>query len=49
MMEVAQKTMTPLREIYDWSITEFFFYTSFLVEQNRKQTMELKKIRRRNR
>lgn len=49
MMEVAQKTITPLREIYDWAVTEFFFYASFLVEQNQKQLAEMKKISARNR
>ena len=49
MMEVTQKTITPLREIYDWAVTEFFFYASFLVEQNQKQLAEMKKISARNR
>lgn len=48
-MEVAQKTITPLREIYDWAVTEFFFYASFLVEQNQRQVKELERIRTRNR
>lgn len=49
MMEVAQKTMTPMREIYDWAITEFFYYASYLVEENRKQVRELERIRNKNR
>ena len=48
-MEESQKTMTPLREIYDFPITEFFFYASYLVEQNQKQIKEMKKISARNR
>jgi hypothetical protein len=49
MMEVSQKTMTPMREIYDWAVTEFFYYASYLVEENRKQITEMKKISARNR
>jgi hypothetical protein len=49
MMEVAQKTMTPMREIYDWAVTEFFYYASYLVEENRRQIAEMKKISARNR
>lgn len=44
-MEVAQKTMTPIKDIYDWSITELLYYASYIIEQNRKQAAELKKIR----
>jgi hypothetical protein len=49
MFEVSQKAMTPLREIYDFPITEFFFYASYLVEQNRKQIRDLERIRNKNR
>ena len=49
MMEVAQKTMTPMREIYDWAVTEFFYYASHLVEDNRKKIADMKKISARNR
>jgi hypothetical protein len=49
MFEVSQKAMTPLRDIYDFPITEFFFYSSFLVEQNQKQLNEMKKISNRTR
>lgn len=48
-MEVSQKTMTPMREIYDWAVTEFFWYASYLVEQNQKQIREMKRISARNR
>lgn len=44
MMEVSQKTMTPIRDIYDFPVTEFFYYASYLVEQNRKQLAEMRKI-----
>lgn len=44
MMEVAQKTVTPIQQIYDWAVTEFFFYASYLVEQNEKQIREMKKL-----
>jgi hypothetical protein len=49
MFEVSQKAMTPLREIYDWAVTEFFYYASYLVEDNRKQIANMKKISARNR
>lgn len=49
MIETSQKTMTPLREIYDWAVTEFFYYASYLVEENRKQINDMKKISARNR
>lgn len=45
MFEVAQKTVTPLKQIYDWSITELFFYATYLVEDNQKQLRDLRKIR----
>lgn len=48
MMEVSQKTMTPLREIYDWAVTEFLYYASYLIEDNRKQIAEMKKISNRH-
>ena len=47
-MEVSKNTMTPMREIYDWAVTEFFYYASYLVEQNRKQIAEMRKISARN-
>jgi len=49
MLEIAQKTMTPIKEIYDWAITEFFYFASYLVEQNQKQLAEMKKISGKNR
>ena len=48
LIEVAKNTMTPIKDLYDWSITEFLFYASYLIEQNDKQIRELKKISRRN-
>lgn len=47
MMEVAQKTVTPIQQIYDFPITEFFWYASYLVEQNEKQIREMKKLSKR--
>jgi hypothetical protein len=47
MMEVAQKTVTPIQQIYDWAVTEFFFYASYLVEQNEKQIREMKRLSKR--
>lgn len=47
MMEVAQKTVTPMREIYNFAVTEFFWYTSFLIEENKRRIAEMKKIKTR--
>lgn len=47
-MEVSKNTVTPIKQIYDWAITEFLYYASYLIEQNDKQIRELKKISRRN-
>ena len=44
MIEVAKNTITPLREIYDWAITEFLYYCSYLIEDNRKRIADMKKI-----
>ena len=49
VFEVSKNTMTPIRDIYDFPVTEFFYYSSFLVEQNQRQIKELEKIRTRNR
>lgn len=48
MFEVSQKTVTPIKQIYDWCITEFFYYATYLVEENQKQLKEWKKIRNRH-
>jgi hypothetical protein len=48
MIEVTQKTMTPISDVYDLPITMFFYYASYLVEQNRKQIAEMKKISNRH-
>lgn len=47
MMEVAQKTVTPIREIYNFAVTEFLFYASFLIEENKRRIAEMKKIKTR--
>lgn len=44
-MEVAKNTATPIKDIYEWAITEFLYYASYLIEQNEKQLRELRKIR----
>lgn len=47
MMEVAQKTVTPIREIYNFAVTEFFYYASYLIEENKRRIAEMKKIKTR--
>lgn len=44
IIAVAKETMTPIHEIYGWSITEFLYYASYIVETEEKKLKELKKI-----
>lgn len=48
MLEVSQKTVTPIHDIYDWPVTEFFYFSTYLIEQQEKQLKELKKIKNRH-
>lgn len=48
MMEVSQKTMTPISDVYDLPITMFLYYASYLIEQNQKQIADMKKIANRH-
>ena len=44
IIAVAKETMTPIHEIYNWAITEFLYYASYIVETEEKKIKELKKI-----
>jgi hypothetical protein len=48
LFQVAEKTSTPIKSIYDWSITEFLYFATYLLEKNEKEIRELKKIRMKN-
>ena len=45
LIAVCKETMTPIHQIYGWSITEFLYYASYIVETEEKKIKELKKIR----
>lgn len=44
-MDVAEKTVTPVQQLYDWPVCEFFFYASYIIEANNKKIADLKKMR----
>jgi hypothetical protein len=44
ILEVSQKTMTPIQQVYDFAVTEFFFYASYLIDENQKKLAEMKKL-----
>ena len=44
IIAVAKETMTPIHDIYNWAITEFLFYASYIVEVEEKKLKEIKKI-----
>lgn len=45
IIAVAKETVTPIHEIYNWAITEFLYYASYIVETEEKKIKEIKKIR----
>ena len=45
LIAVCKETMTPLHQLYGWSVTEFLYYASYIVETEEKKIKELKKIR----
>lgn len=45
LIAVAKETMTPLHDLYGWSVTEFLYYASYIVETENRKIKELKKIR----
>ena len=44
LIAVAKETMTPLHQLYGWSVTEFLYYASYVVETEQNKIKELKKI-----
>ena len=45
LIAVAKETVTPIHQLYGWSITEFLYYASYVVETEEKKIKEIKKIR----
>ena len=45
LIAVAKETVTPIHQLYGWSVTEFLYYASYIVETEEKKIKELKKIR----
>ena len=45
LIAVCKETMTSIHEIYNWAITEFLYYASYVVETEEKKIKEIKKIR----
>ena len=41
---VCEKTNTSIHELYKWSVMEFLYYASYLIEENNKKIRELKKL-----
>ena len=44
IIAVSKETMTSIHEIYNWAITEFLYYASYVVETEEKKIKEIKKI-----
>ena len=44
IIAVAKETMTSIHDIYNWAITEFLYYASYVVETEEKKIKEIKKI-----
>ena len=44
LIAVAKETMTPLHQLYGWAITEFLYYSSYVVETEEKKIKEIKKL-----
>ena len=44
LIAVAKETVTPIHDIYNWAITEFLYYASYIVETEEKKIKEIKKI-----
>lgn len=44
LIAVCKETMTPIHDIYNWSITEFLYYASYIVETEEKKIKEIKKL-----
>ena len=44
LIAVAKETVTPLHQLYGWSVTEFLYYASYVVETEQNKIKEIKKI-----
>ena len=44
LIAVAKETVTPIHQLYGWSVTEFLYYASYIVETEEKKLKEIKKI-----
>lgn len=44
IIAVAKETVTSVHEIYSWSITEFLYFASYIVETEEKKIKEIKKL-----
>ena len=44
LIAVAKETVTPIHQLYGWSVTEFLYYASYVVETEQNKIKELKKI-----
>ena len=44
LIAVTKETVTPIHDIYNWSVTEFLYYASYIVETEEKKIKEIKKI-----
>ena len=44
LIAVAKETVTPIHQLYGWSVTEFLYYASYVVETEEKKIKEIKKI-----
>lgn len=45
LVTVAKETCTPLHDLYGWAVTEFLYYASYLIETERRNIIELKKLK----
>ena len=44
LIAVSRETVTPIHHLYGWSVTEFLYYASYVVETEEKKIKEIKKI-----
>ena len=44
LIAVSKETVTPIHQLYGWSVTEFLYYASYIVEVEEKKLKEIKKI-----
>jgi hypothetical protein len=44
LIATCKETMTPIHDLYEWAITEFLYYASYIVETEQKKIKEIKKL-----